>query len=94
MSALSRYWLLVGKARGAAQYLPMHKTAPQQRTIGPKCQQYQETSQTTFDTFDQSQRPLHTLHKPVFVLQLHFTFLEIIKHATPKMSHTFFHLQY
>ena len=40
---------------------------------------------TTFDTFDQSQHLLHTLHKSFFVFQLHFTFLEIIKHNMPKM---------
>ena len=46
-----------------------------------------ETSQTTFDMFDQSQHLLHTLHKSFFFLHFScvFTFLEIIKHNMPKM---------
>ena len=40
MSAVSRYGLLVGRGRGAAEHLPLPKTAPQQRIIWPKCQQY------------------------------------------------------
>ena len=32
----------------------------------------QETSQTSFDTFNLSQHLLHTLHKPFFAFQLHF----------------------
>ena len=39
------------KARGAAKCLPMRRTAPQQRIIWPKGQYYQETLQTSFDTF-------------------------------------------
>ena len=31
-----------------------------------------ETLQTTFDTFDQSQHLLHTLHKSFFAFQLHY----------------------
>ena len=27
MSAISHYWLLVGRGQGAAKHLPMHKTA-------------------------------------------------------------------
>ena len=38
MSVLSCYWLLVGRDQGAAKHLPMHKTAPQQRIMWPKCQ--------------------------------------------------------
>ena len=38
MSALSCYWLLVGRGQGAAKHLPMHKTAPQQRITWPKRQ--------------------------------------------------------
>ena len=54
-----------------------------------------ETSQTTFDTFDQSQHFLHTLHRS-FLLSFScvFTFLEIIKHNMPKRLHIFFPLQY
>ena len=54
-----------------------------------------ETSQTTFDTFDQSQHLLHTLYKSFFFLHFScvFTFLEIIKHRMLKMC-IFFHLQY
>ena len=45
---------------------------PQQRVIWPKCQQYQETLQTSFDT-DQLQHLLHTLHKSfLFAFQFHF----------------------
>ena len=44
-----------------------------------------ETSQTTSDIFNQSQHLLHTLHNSFFAFQLHFTFLEIIKHNMPKM---------
>ena len=51
------------EARGAAKHLPMHKTAPQQRIIWPKCQQYQEILQTTLNIFNQSQHLLHILHK-------------------------------
>ena len=43
------------------------------------------TSQTTFDTFDQSQHLLHTLHKSFFAFSCIFTFLEIIKRNMPKM---------
>ena len=55
-----------------------------------------ETSQTTFDTFDQSQHLLHTLHKSFFFLHFSciFTFLEIIKHNMLKILHIFFYLQY
>ena len=38
MLAISRYWLLVGRDRGDAKHLPMHKTAPQQKIICPRCQ--------------------------------------------------------
>ena len=65
MSAVSCYWLLLGRGWGAAKHLPMHKTAPKQRIIWPKCQQYQETLQTTFKTFDRSQHLLHTLQKKI-----------------------------
>ena len=37
MSAVSRYWLLVGRGQGAAKHLPVHETAPQQRSIWPEC---------------------------------------------------------
>ena len=94
MSAISHYLLLVGvEAPGAATHLPMHKTAPQQRIIWPKSQQFQETSQTTFDMLDQSQH-LHTLQKSFLHFSSIFTFLEIIKHNMPKMLCIFFHLQY
>ena len=53
-----------------------------------------ETSQSTFDTFNQSQHLLHTLHKSSLAFQLHFTLLEIIKHNMPKMLLFSFHLQY
>ena len=46
-----------------------------------------KTSQTTFDTFTQSQHLLHTLQ----ILCSVFNFLEIIKHM-PKMLLIFFHL--
>ena len=74
MSAISRYRLLVGRGPGAAEHLPMHETAPQQRIIWPKYQQYQDISQATFGMFDQSQNLLHTLHKSFifFPFQLHF----------------------
>ena len=36
MSAISHYWLLVGRGRGAAKHLPMYKTDPQQGIIWPK----------------------------------------------------------
>ena len=45
-----------------------------------------EVSQTTFDTFNQSQPLLHTLPKSFCVcFSSVFTFLEIIKHNMPKM---------
>ena len=52
-----------------------------------------ETSQTTFDTFDQSQHLFHILHKSLCFSCI-FTFLEIIKHNMAKMLLFFFHLQY
>ena len=42
-----------------------------------------KTSQTTFDTFDQSQHFLHTLHKSL-CFSCAFTFLEIMKHNIPE----------
>ena len=51
------------EARGAAKRLPMHKTTSQQRITWQECQQYQETSQTTSDTFNQSQDLFHAWHK-------------------------------
>ena len=84
MSSVSHYWHLVGRGQGAANYLPMHETAPQQRIIWPKHHPYQETSQTTFDTFNLSQVYFSCI----------FTFLEIIKDNMPKILHIFFHLQY
>ena len=53
-----------------------------------------ETSQTTFDTFDQSQHLLHTLQQSFLHVSCVFTFLEIIKHDILTMLHIFFHLQY
>ena len=50
-----------------------------------------ESSQTTFDIFDQSLHILHTVHKSLFCV---FSFLEIIKHNTPKFLCIFFHLEY
>ena len=52
------------------------------------------TWQTTFDTFDQSQHLLHTLHKSFLSLSCIFTFLEIIKYNMLKMLHIFLRLQY
>ena len=68
-AAISFQWVV---GRAAAEHLPMHKPASQQRIIWPKCQEDQETSQTTFDMFNQAQYLLHTLHKQFFVFQLHF----------------------
>ena len=42
-------------------------------------------SQTTFDTFHQSQHRLYTLHKSFYAFQLCFYLLEIIEHNMPKM---------
>ena len=69
--AISHYWLFVGRCPGAAEH-PVHKAAPQQRIIWPTCQQYRETSQTTSDTFSQSQHLLHIRHKSSFAFQLSF----------------------
>ena len=38
ISAISHYWLLVGRGPGAAKHLPVHETAPRQRIIWPECQ--------------------------------------------------------
>ena len=38
VSAISCYWVPVVEPRGAAKHLLMHKAAPQQRLIWPKCQ--------------------------------------------------------
>ena len=48
-----------------------------------------KTSQTTVDTFDQSQHLLHTLHK-FLCFSCVFTSLKIIKHHMLKMLHIFF----
>ena len=55
-----------------------------------------ETSPTTFDTFNQSQHLLHTLHKSFVCVCFSyvFTFLEIIKHNMLKVLCIFFYLQY
>ena len=48
-----------------------------------------------FDTFSQSQHLLHTLHESFFwCFSCIFTFLDVIKHNTPKMLHIIFHHQY
>ena len=54
----------------------------------------QETSQTTFDTFDQSQHLLHTRHKSFLCFSCTCTFLEMIKHNKLKMLPIYFHLLY
>lgn len=61
--SVSCHWLPVGRGWGAAQRLPVHQTGPQPRMIWPKCQRYQEASQTTLDTFDQSPRLLCAPHR-------------------------------
>ena len=91
--AISHYWLLVGRDPGSSKHLPMHKTAPQKRIIWPKCQQYQETSQTAFDKFDKSQCLLHTLQQIFFCVSVVFTFVEIIKHNKLKMLYISFNIK-
>ena len=51
------------------------------RPVG-NCQH--KTSQTTFDTFVQSQHHLHTLNSLFFPFSCILTFLEIIKHSMPE----------
>ena len=63
----------------AAEHLVMHRTAPQQKIIWPKGQWYQETSQTTFDTFNQLQYLLHTLHKSFFFFCISVVLLPFLK---------------
>ena len=53
-----------------------------------------DTSQTTFDTFDESQNLLHTLHHLFLGFSCVFTFLEIIKHTMSKLLLFFFHQYY
>ena len=53
-----------------------------------------ETSQTTFDTFDQSRHLLCTLHKPFYAFQLRFYLSWNNKHNMPKMMLFFFRFQY
>ena len=38
MSAISCYWLLVGRGPGAAKHLLVHETAPREGIIWPQCQ--------------------------------------------------------
>ena len=68
MLATSCYWLLVGGGQGAAKYLPMHKTAPQQMSVVPKAWQ------TTFDTCNRSVRePSYTAQILLFSFTCFFT---------------------
>ena len=52
-----------------------------------------DTSQTTFDTFDQLQHVLHTPHNFV-CLSCVFTFLEIMERNLLEVPPIFFRLQY
>ena len=78
------------EARGAARHLPMHKT-PHNKELWSKCQQYQETLQTTFDMFSHSTFSIHCTNL-VFHFNCIFTFLEILKHNTPKMFSSIFNI--
>ena len=75
------YWLSLAigfqwlEARSAAKHLPRHEPTSEHRIIWPKCQEHQETLQTTFDTVDQSYHLLHALHKSVLLFSCIFTFL-------------------
>ena len=69
------------------QLQPVHLTLEYHLMTNPQ----HETSQTTFDTFNQSQHLLHTLHKSLCFSCI-FTFLEIVKHTMLKMLCVFFHL--
>ena len=94
MSTITHYWLLVVEVRSVPKHLSIHKTAPQQRIIWPKWQEYQETSQTlltrlmSHNTFSIYCTNLFLCFSCVFI------FLEITKHNMLKMLHILFHLQY
>ena len=82
MLAISRYWFLWAEARDAAKHLPIHNIVSQQRSIWPKCQLYQEMSQSTFEIPSVTVPSAYTTQ--IFLFFLHFshifTFLEVIKH--------------
>ena len=85
MSAVSCYWLLLGRGWGAAKHLPMHMTAPQRRIIWPKCQQYKKLSKLLLTYL--ISHSTFSIHSTNLFLSFRciFTFLGIIKHNVSKM---------
>ena len=96
MSAISCYWLLVCRGQGYNQTSSNPKDSSTAKCYLAKMSIVWETSQTTFDMFNQSQHLLYTLHKSFIVLHFScvFTFLAIIKQNTPKKLSILFHLWY
>ena len=84
VSATSCYWLLVGRGRGAAKHLPVHKTAPQQRIIWPNVNSTKKLHKPLLTcSISHSAFSIHCTNLFLY-FRCVFTFLEIIKHNTPK----------
>ena len=96
VSAVSCYWLLVGRGQGAAKLFLMHKTAPRKDLFGQNINSTKKHRKPLLThSITISHRTISTHCTNLFLhFSCIFTFLEIIKHSLLKMLGIFFHLQY
>ena len=95
ISALSHYWLLVDRARGAVKHLPVHQTAHSKELVGHNDNSAKKLCKPLLTcSIGHSTFSIHCTNLFLCVFGCVFTFLKITTHNTPKMMLIFFHLQY